>query len=111
MTSDPKTLGIRHLNDVFRTTCLTGTVLWTPEISALPEATQSRVVEGVQTFNTFTPDNDPHCEHDFGALTVDGFKVFWKIDCYAPNMMHGSQDASDPKVTRRTLTIMLAEES
>ncbi|MET3616308.1 hypothetical protein ABID16_004657 [Rhizobium aquaticum] len=110
MTHDPKTLRIRELNDVFRTTWLTGTVLMTEGIRDLPEATQSRIAELVQAFDAFTADNDPHGEHDFGALTVDGHKIFWKIDCYAPDMMHGSDDPSDPKVTRRVLTIMLASE-
>lgn len=110
MTHDPKTLRIRELNDVFRTTWLTGRVLMTEGIRELPDDVQSRIAEQVQTFSTFSEDNDPHGEHDFGALTVDGLKVFWKIDYYAPDMMHGSEDASDPKLTKRVLTIMLADE-
>lgn len=108
--TNAKTARIAELNDVLRTTFLTGKVLLTEGIRDLPDALQSSVIEAVQTFQAFTPDNDPHGEHDFGALTVEGHKVFWKIDYYAPDMLHGSDDASDPKQTRRVLTIMLAEE-
>jgi len=105
-----KTARIAELNDVLRTTFLTGRVLMTEGICALPDALQSSIVEAVQTFTAFTADNDPHGEHDFGAITIEGEKVFWKIDYYAPDMMHGSDNPSDPKQTRRVLTIMLAEE-
>jgi len=104
------TARIAELNDILRTTFLTGRVLMTEGIRTLPDATQSRIVEAVQTFEAFTPDNDPHGERDFGALAIEGEKIFWKIDYYAPDMMHGSDDPSDPKQTRRVLTIMLAEE-
>ena len=109
MTSTTTTR-IAELNDILRTTFLTGRVLMTEGIRALPDDAQSRIVEAVQTFTAFTPDNDPHGEHDFGAVTIEGEKVFWKIDYYAPDMMHGSDDPSDPKQARRVLTIMLAEE-
>jgi len=101
---------IRELNDVFRTTWLTGTVLLTSGIQNLPDTTQSHIAEAVQGFDTFTPDNDPHGEHDFGAVTVEGHKVFWKIDYYDRTMQYGSEDPANPAVTKRVLTIMLAEE-
>ncbi|WKL23776.1 DUF3768 domain-containing protein (plasmid) [Agrobacterium tumefaciens] len=75
-----------------------------------PDCRAIRIVEAVQSFKAFTPDNDPHGEHDFGAVVIESQKVFWKIDYYAPDMMHGSEDPSDPKQTRRVLTIMLAGE-
>lgn len=101
---------IARLNDLLRTTFLTGRVLMTEGIRALPEDLQSHIVEAVQTFNDFGPENDPFGEHDFGAVTVQGRKVFWKIDYYAPDMLRGSDDPADSKQTRRVLTIMLAEE-
>jgi hypothetical protein len=81
---------IRELNDVFRTTWLTDKVFMTSGIKSLPDAIQSRIVEAVQRFDAFTPDNDPHGEHDFGAVTVEGHKVFWKIDYYDPTMEYGA---------------------
>ncbi len=101
---------IRELNDIFRTTWLTGKVLMTCGVQSLAETTQSRVVEAVQSFTAFTADNDPHGEHDFGVVTVDGCKVFWKIDYYDLTLQYGSEDPANPAVTKRVLTIMLAEE-
>ncbi len=28
---------------------------------------------------------------------MEGHKVFWKIDCYAPDMMHGSEKRERPE--------------
>ncbi len=84
MTDDPKTLRIRELNDLFRTTWLTGTVLMTEGIRDLPDDVQSRIAEQVQPFSTFAGANDPHGEHDFGAFTVEGHKVFWKSTATRP---------------------------
>ena len=39
---------------------------------ALSEADQSRVRELIETFDAFTPDNDPYGERDFGAIYQDG---------------------------------------
>lgn len=101
---------IRELNDVFRTTWLNGKVLMTSGIKSLPDAIQSSIVEAVQKFDAFTPDNDPHGEHDFGSVIIEGHRVFWKIDYYDPTAQYGSEDPANPAVTKRVLTIMLAEE-
>ena len=49
-------------------------------------------------------------KHDFGAFEVEGHRLFFKIDYYAPDMQHGSEDPADPTKTVRVLTLMLAEE-
>jgi len=64
----------------------------------------------VATFDAFTADNDPHGEHDFGSFDLCGERLFWKIDCYDQDLRFGSPDPSDPSVTKRVLTIMLASE-
>lgn len=101
---------IRDLNDAFRTTLSGGIVLLTQGIQALPEDVQRNVLDAVRHFDAFTGDNDPHGEHDFGALTAAGSLIFWKIDYYAPTMSWGSEDPADPARTMRVLTIMLADE-
>jgi hypothetical protein len=102
---------IAELNDLCRTAMgIAGKLVQTRGICALPLADQSAIREKVEKFDTFTEDNDPHGEHDFGAFEHEGKKIFWKIDTYAPDMQHGSEDPADPSQTVRVLTIMLADE-
>jgi arylsulfatase A-like enzyme len=102
---------IARLNDLCRTAMgVAGKLVQTQGISALPQAEQSAIREKVETFSDFTEGNDPYGERDFGAFEHDGQRVFWKIDYYAPDLMHGSENPADPKQTVRVLTIMLAQE-
>lgn len=115
---------IARLNDLARRAMgIVCVVVATEGILALSDADQSRLRELVETFDAFTPDNDPYGERDFGAIYqgVDGVwstlrpvdvaaTVFWKIDAYDRELRFGSEDPADPAVTRRVLTIMLASE-
>jgi Protein of unknown function (DUF3768) len=101
---------IRDLNDAFRRTFIGGAVVVTAGVEALPANQRLSVLAKVRAFAAFTADNDPHGEHDFGAVEQDGERCFWKIDYYDRAMDAGSPDAADPSVTTRVLTIMLAEE-
>jgi hypothetical protein len=101
---------IRELNDAFRKTFVGGRVCQTQGVSALSEITRATLTQRVRDFAEFTPDNDPHGEHDFGSFEIEGDKFFWKIDYYASDMEGGSEDPSDPAWTTRVLTIMFAEE-
>jgi len=65
---------------------------------------------GTQVFKTFTPDNDPHGEHDFGSFEIEGTRVFWKIDYLQRGMPWGADDPADNANTMRMITIMLGEE-
>lgn len=108
--SDEKSTRIRELNDKFRTTGIGGTIVMTRGVSELGETLVNQIALAVKTFDTYTPDNDPYGEHDFGAFEIGEHKFFWKIDYYDADMIHGSNDASDPDVTTRVLTIMLRDE-
>lgn len=67
-------------------------------------------VGAVQKFDSFGANNDPHGEHDFGAVEIAGQRVFFKIDYYDLELRCGSPDPANPDVTRRVITIMLASE-
>jgi hypothetical protein len=101
---------IRILNDNFRSTFVGGQVVMTQGVNALPIDTKARVLLAVQSFSNFTKDNDPHGEHDFGSIEIEGESYFFKVDYYALDMDGGSEDAADPTVTTRVLTIMRADE-
>jgi hypothetical protein len=101
---------IRELNDTFRTSMTGGRVMLTAGVDALPSDVKALVIRRVATYSDFTPDNDPHGEHDFGNFTLAGRTFFWKIDYYDAALEFGSEDPADPQKTTRVLTIMLAEE-
>lgn len=110
MEGTARTCVIRHLNDVLRRQARGGRIVATRGIVALGPRGVLEVLRQVQRFDGFSEDNDPYGEHDFGALTVGDVRVFWKIDYYAPDLMHASPDPADPRRTLRVLTIMRAEE-
>ncbi len=64
----------------------------------------------MRRFTGFTEDNDPHGEHDFGALDIQNEKVFWKIDYFDLALQAHSPNAANEGVTKRVLTMMLASE-
>lgn len=101
---------IRELNDRLRKYGHGGMWLATIGISSLPPEDMRSVYEAVLTFDGFNPDNDPHGEHDCAVQTVGDAKIIWKIDYYDRARQFHSPDPSDPKVTVRVLTVMLASE-
>ena len=109
-TTESKTDRIRALNDDFRRTFVGGAVMITAGVEAMPAEQRKSLLAKVRAFDAFTEDNDPHGEHDFGAVDEGGVRCFWKIDYYDREMTMHSDDASDPAVTTRVLTVMLAEE-
>jgi hypothetical protein len=70
----------------------------------------ARIVKTIGVFDDFCHANDPHEKHDFGAFDADGHRVFFKIDYLDKTLTYHSPDPTDPSVTKRVITIMLAEE-
>jgi len=102
---------VRALNDAFRTAGpFAGTWVITAGVQALGSGLVLEAVRKVQAFDTFTEDNDPYGEHDFGSFEMAGEILFWKIDYYAPDLAAGSDNPADPDTTRRVLTLMLASD-
>jgi hypothetical protein len=108
--SPVKTARIRQLNDQLRCNSIGGRVVITSGIEALGTAGACQVLAAVANFAHFTEDNDPWGEHDCAILTVNGRRVLFKIDYYDLELRCHSPDSSDPAVTERVLTVMLAEE-
>ncbi|MBY6092977.1 DUF3768 domain-containing protein [Maritimibacter alkaliphilus] len=82
---------------------------------SLMEAGDGFMAEAVKAtgeFETFEPENDPEGWHDFGAVTIRGETVFWKLDLYEAdsNFLYGADDPSNPETTTRILTIMMAHD-
>ena len=95
---------IAALNDRFRgmaiDVTLTQGVLHLPDLIGLLKA--------VEQYDSFTEDDDPYGEHDFGSLQWHDHKIFWKIDYYDPELKYGL-DPLDARC-RRIMTVMLASE-
>lgn len=116
---------IARLNDRARQAMgLACVAVATEGFRGLPEADQSRVRELVETFDAFTPDNDPYGERDFAG---DLQEQRWPLDHQLPDAGQGCrkgvledrrlrprfavrQRRPGHAVTRRVLTIMLASE-
>lgn len=101
---------IRALNDHARQSFTGCRVVITRGIADLGEAAVAAVLGAVQTYDAFTPDNDPYDEHDFGAFHWCEAQVFWKWDYLNLDLTMHSPDPADTTVTARVLTVMLAEE-
>ncbi len=118
---------IARLNDLARRAMgVACTVVATVGFRSLSDADQSCARELIETFDAFTEDNEPHGERDFGCIYQLGDgrwtterprvredrreRVFWKLDYYDRDLQFASEDAANPAVTRRVLTIMLADE-
>ena len=110
MTMTTETERIRQLNDSLRQDLSSGYAVITPGVAALGKEAVDRIVKTIQVFDDFCHANDPHEEHDFGSFEVDGHNIFFKIDYYDKTLTMHSPDATDPTVTTRVITIMLANE-
>lgn len=119
MTTEYEPTRVQRLNDAFRKQLyystigdliVRGDLVVTSGVAKEGSNFLNRAMEIVMSFSEFAEGNDPHCEHDFGQFTINGEKLFWKIDYYDLNMEWGSPDPSNPDVTRPVLTILLADE-
>ena len=122
-----QTARIARLNDMARQAMgVACTAVATVGFRSLSASDQSRVRELIETFDAFDEDNDPYGERDFGTIYQLGDgrwtterprvrddereRVFWKFDYYDRDLRFGSEDAANPAITRRVLTIMLVDE-
>ena len=111
MAGNGSTKRIAELNDAMRTEGPDGRWKVSIGLFALGMQMVMDVLRGVATFDDYTEDNDPYGEHDAGVFEMGGVEVMWKIDYYDIRREGGSPDPSDPEVTERVITIMLASEN
>lgn len=109
-SAEEKRIKILTINDHFRRTGLGGQMYFTAGIESLGLQAIFEIRQEIALFNSFSEDNDPYGEHDFGSLNYAGHKIFWKIDYYGKTMDCGSSDPSNATHTTRVMTIMLAQE-
>jgi hypothetical protein len=110
-------LQIRALNDAFRKefasvvpAVMHNKLVFTSGVAAYGDDFIERALKAVREFPAFNEENDPYDEHDTGSFELDGVNLLWKIDCYDRLLDGRSRDPADAAVTRRVLTILLAEE-
>ena len=101
---------IRELNDRARQSFTGCRVVITQGIAGLDEHVTYAILAQVRSNDSFTPDNDPYGEHDFGSFRLGDVHVFWQFNYYDLDYSMHSPDPADEAVTARVLTIMLAEE-
>lgn len=101
---------IACLNDELRKNPQAGIALITPGVAALGAEAVQNIFRTIAVFDDFCRENDPYSERDFGAFDASGERIFFKIDYYNLDMSAHSPDATNPAVTKRVITIMLATE-
>ena len=119
---------IAKLNDQLRaqilnahtgfSTAFKSKIVFSHDVSKMSEEDQKEILEIVRDYKTFSEDNNPHGEKDFGAFNFcsnDSIyetpeRYFWQINYYDNDLKYHSDDATDSSKTTRVLTIMKASE-
>ncbi|GEO01711.1 hypothetical protein NSE01_35430 [Novosphingobium sediminis] len=109
-TTVPRAEAIALLNDKLRKTGKGGSVLITTNLTRITGFDATVLTKALAECGGFDASNNPHGERDFGDLTLWGYDLIWKIDYYDTELQFGSDDPTDPDVTHRVLTVMLASD-
>lgn len=94
---------IAAANDALRKSLSNGRVVITHRVAMAPGKTRAAILQAVRDYNAFDPENDPYGERDFGAVTVEGERYFWKIDDYDAEIASRNSNLA---ATIRVITIM-----
>ena len=111
-----KTALTARQNDAFRTGMVVGgcpfpgTVVTTSGVSDRGRGFVTDAILAAAFDTEFSEDNDPWGTRDFGTITVQGERLYWKIDYYDADREYGSDDPSDPVLTHRVLTLLFPSE-
>ncbi len=104
-----KTIGL-SIQDVDWDNTPRGRCVMTQGFSSLDMFDKFEALNRLRNFNDFNYENDPYSEHDLGAFKVNQHDIIWKINYYSNDLEDGSEDPSNPDITIRVLTMMLANE-
>ena len=102
MNSNVKKETIAAKNDLCRRTLTGCRVMITAGVEG--DGNLDKVIQAVKSFDTFTEDNDPYGERDFGKVTIEGEDYFWKVDYFDKDYNFFQEDGY------RVLTIMRSDE-
>ena len=87
---------------------LAGRVVFTRAVAARGPFFPLLCLLAVAGHDAFDPEDDPDRLRDFGAVTVQGERVWFKIDLYEGDAMEwGAERPDDPARTYRVMTVML----
>lgn len=101
---------IRGLNDRLRRFGLGGEIYLSAGIAARSDQEQYAILQLIREFEDFSPNNDPHGEHDMVFVEYRGTRIIAKIDYYDKEKKFGSEDPANPNITTRVMTIMESSE-
>lgn len=87
-----------------------GTVVGTSGVRDRGRDFVTGAILATAVYTEFSEDNDPRGTRDFGTVTVQGDKLYWKIDTYDADREYGFDDPSDPARTHRVLTLLFPSE-
>jgi len=108
--SEQRTRQIAETNDQARQALTRDRLMVTIGVQHLSNSTQANIMTAIAQYDDFKETNDPYGEHDFGSLEVDGEQIFWKFDYFDERFEYHTPDLLNRNVTRRVLTVMLADE-
>jgi hypothetical protein len=78
---------------------------------ALPKEEQAEITQRIQSLAAATLDVEPSADLDSGSFECVGKTILWKIEFFDIQLRFSSPNPADEWVTRRVITVMLAEES
>ena len=101
------------MNDNFRRTFIGGTIVVSPRFDELHAELKSDILWRIRNFDAFEPNEewDPENEHAYLALNYRGCNIVALIDYWSLDEPGAySDDATNPAVTKRVLTVRFADE-
>lgn len=119
LTEQQTALIIAKQNDAFRTSITMslkpqdvppGKLVMTAGIAAQSDEFRTALIDALVAFDAFDQDSDPYGLHEMGVLEIEREKVWFKFDLYDENYEYGAETPTDPKRTRRVLTLLLPSE-